>query len=311
MTYLFKSIYLFTLILLGFDNRLQGQDIDAIKQFITLDSITVIASQQELDIDSFITYIVTDQSFYSAFKNLRSASYDFSNWVEFFPKKKHPAATYNSRARQTYTAPCRQMIESDKVVKGDFYEKTGDYHYYTAKLYDRLFFTHGLSCVDTVSSLNEDKPKGMERHVAELKKLMFSPGVDVRVPLLGSKTTIFEKDMMQYYDYSIAFEEINQQACYRFTIDLKPEYRDKKESKTVIKKLQTWFDQSTHQIVKRKYRIIGKTIAYSFDVMMDIDVISVGRKYFPSMIQYDGNWKIIGRPRENAKFVTLFSNISY
>lgn len=87
MTYLFKSIYLFTLILLGFDNRLQGQDIDAIKQFITLDSITVIASQQELDIDSFITYIVTDQSFYSAFKNLRSASYDFSNWAEFFPKK--------------------------------------------------------------------------------------------------------------------------------------------------------------------------------------------------------------------------------
>jgi hypothetical protein len=46
MTYLFKSIYLFTLILLGFDSRLEGQDIDAIKQFITLDSITVIASQQ-------------------------------------------------------------------------------------------------------------------------------------------------------------------------------------------------------------------------------------------------------------------------
>ncbi len=304
-----KKYFLKTLLLYFCNNHtsLLGQDAEAIYQVITMDSMTIQASQDDLDVKKFIDWMIKDQSFYTAFKNLRSAGYTFKNKILILDKKQKLSASYTSLGHQHYTHPCRTMGESEKVISGDFFDRHGDYQYYTSKLYDRLFFTHGTVCVDSTSNASSELSR-MEKNVQELKKLMFSPGSKADIPLLGNKTAIFEKQMQPYYDYRIMADSANGRSCFLFEIEVKPMYQEDKEHKTVVKKLQTWFDQDHRQIVKRVYHLVGQTLAYSFDVTMRVDVSSVGDQFFPSIIQYDGSWKVLGKRRENAKFTVEFYN---
>ena len=222
-------------------------------------------------------------------------------------KNQRTSASYSSTAYQKYDQSCRTMIEINKVITGDFMDHKGEYEYYTAKLFDRLFFTHGRICSDTMPR-TATLPSRIEKQVSELKKLMFAPGTDARVPLLGDKTDIFSEEMRPYYDYRIKADLLNGQSCYLFEVEVKPSFQHEKTNKTVIKKLQTWFDEGNRQILQRTYHLAAKTIAYSFDVTMHVQVILVKDQYVPSLIEYDGVWKVIGKKRENAKFTVTFSD---
>ncbi len=304
-----KFITLFLLVQLQFYNvmTLFGQDPDAIYQVIELDSLTIQASREDLDVKSYIDWMIQDESFYTAFKNLRYRSYSFQNNIHILDKNQRTIARYASTAYQKYDQSCRTMTEMNKVITGDFMDRKGEYEYYTAKLFDRLFFTHGHVCSDTMPS-TAAVPSRMEKQVSELKKLMFAPGTDARVPLLGDKTAIFSEDMRPYYDYRIKADLLNGQSCYLFEVEVKPNFQDEKTHKTVIKKLQTWFDEDNRQILQRTYHLTGKTIAYSFDVTMHVQVTLVKDQYVPTFIEYNGAWKVIGKKREIAKFTVTFSD---
>lgn len=284
-----------------------AQDTNTIYRYFQLDSIVIEASKNDLDVPAFIDYMIHDKSFYKAFRNLRSANYQFTNQIELFNRKNDVAASYNSEAVQFFEAPCRSMTEKNKKVTGNFLNKKGEYNYYTAKLYDRLFFTHGKVCIQD-SSLETNNASKMENYVSELKKLMFDPGSDTHIPLMGNKTNIFDPQMSKYYTYQLKSVELAGHRTYLFDIAVKPEYQSRKENKTVIKRLLTWFDLGNKQILKRQYELEGNTIAYSFHVNMDVDITFDGHRYYPKEINYDGEWKIIGRKKENAKFKVLIQN---
>lgn len=273
---------------------------DEIYRYFQLDSVVIEASKSDLDINNFIQYMIDDKSFYKAFKNLRTANYLFQNDVSLY-KQDQEVASYSSKAKQIYTTPCRSMIEWDRKTTGDIHDKRGEYQYFTMKLYDRLFFTHGLFC-DTIHHSIAQPNSKMERYITELKILMFDPGSETHIPLMGSKTNIFDTEMVKYYDYSLTSTTLQGLDCFLFRIEVKKEYDQHKEGKTVIKKILTWFDKGNKQIVKREYDLRAKTLAYSFDVHMDVDIAFKNNVYYPTQINYNGSWKVIGRKRENAKF---------
>lgn len=289
---------------------LSAQDNEPIYQVIQLDSVVITASRNGFDVDDFIDMVVRDSSFYEAFRNLRTADYHFQNLINIYDNKGRIKSSYKSMAHQVFNTPCRHMEETNKVIEGNFFDKHGEYEYYTAKLYDRMFFTHGTVCKSENNSEDPGagKPKGMEKHVSELKKLIFHPGQKASVPLIGNKTAIFEKDMLPYYNYTIQHDTLRHQQSYVFTVSTKPEYQDQQTGKTVIKNLQTWFSMENFQILKRQYTLEAKTLVYQFQVAMDIDVVRVNDKYYPSYISYDGTWKVAGKKREHAKFNIHFSN---
>ena len=187
--------------------------IDDFQIVVDLDVYEVTANRAAFDVADFVDLVRTDKSFYKAFQNIRFLSYDSSNSITFFNKKNLEKAAYKNTIRQTSDGKCRTMQVNSEQVTGNFYKKKNQYRYYTAKMLDRLFFTHGEQCSDPTEALHAATTDSkMEQYVAELKKLIFSPGEIVDVPFLGKKLAIFEPEMRRFYDF-----EIQSKSCLLYT----------------------------------------------------------------------------------------------
>ena len=271
---------------------------------IELDSLVVSATRSGFNVEDFVEMVRTDESFHEAFHNIRTLSYSSINDIKMYDRKQREKATYYSTIQQTSDGNCRTMETFNETVSGNFFKRKRKIRYYTAKMHDRLFLTHGKVCES--DRKESDNPKNMEKHVDELKKLIFSPGEKADVPMIGKKTAIFDEKMIQHYDMSITSKKYHSGIdCYVFTAKVKPEVR---EGKTVIKFLETFFDKSTFQVIARNYHLKYSGSLFDFDVKMDIQLTKLGDKYLPQLIQYDGNWDIPAKKRETSKFSIQFSN---
>ncbi len=287
-------------------NDQSSLDIAAI---VFMDSLVVSAARQGFDVEDFIQLVVEDESFYRAFKNLRFLSYSSDSEIFLFDKKGKKDATYSSEIVQEYDGECRSMKVLKEEASDKFFKKKKAYRYYTAKLYDRLFYTHGRVCEkkDYHLNTNEKQLKGMEKHINQLKRLIFQPGKEVNVPVIGKKTALFDQKLSKYYNYSITSKTYKGGTdCYVFSAIVRPEFVTKKEGKTVIKHLETYFDKNNFQVVARDYQLEYSSAAFDFDVTMDIKLTKIGGKYVPEYIKYDGFWNVPLKKPEIAQFTVNF-----
>ncbi len=282
-------------------------------RFVYLDSIVISAKRNGFDVNDFIKMVMEDNSFYKAFKNLRFSEYDFENNLEFFSKKDDLKAKFKSISHQYYKNNCRWMNEKKIIVNKGIYKKNKQYKYYTSRLYDRLFYTHGILCNQDTShllNLNNKHARGMEKYVLELKKLIFSPGRKTNIPFIGRKMEIFSKKMRKYYNFSITSTYYQDSIpCYVFTASLKPNLTLSQADETVLKYLKTLFSRKNLQIIRREYHLKYKTIAYDFNVKMAIKLQKINEKYYPQNIKYDGTWHVLFKKRETCKFSTKIYNL--
>lgn len=315
--------FLITITFMLFSIVLIGQEIDSNKSnkfdtvdyefsgLVYLDSVVVLASRNGFNVKDFIEMVQKDNSFYKAFKNLHFAEYDFNNHIYFYNKKGEIRSELKSSSHQCYRNNCRWMNTIKEDINYKIYKKNNKHKYYTAKLYDRLFFTNGKICdEDTSRALKMQKENGskMEKYVLELKKLIFSPGKKVDIPLIGSKMEIFSPKMRKFYNFSINHVMYkNKIPCYVFSAKIKPEYIN--SGKTVINYINTYFEKDNFQIISRNYHLKYNTIAYDFDVKMDIKLKRIKEKYYPVDIRYDGTWDVLFKKRETCKFSTKVFNI--
>jgi len=255
---------------------------------IELDSLVVSATRSGFNVEDFVEMVRKDESFHEAFHNIRTLSYSSVNEIKMYDRKQREKATYYSTIQQISDGNCRTMETFNETVSGNFFKRKRKIRYYTAKMHDRLFLTHGKICES--DRKQNDNPKGIEKNVDELKKLIFSPGEKADVPMIMSITS-------KKYNSGID--------CYVFTAKVKPEVR---EGKTVIKFLETFFDKSTFQVIARNYHLRYSGSLFDFDVKMDIQLTKLGNKYLPELIQYDGNWDIPAKKRETSKFSIQFSD---
>jgi len=275
---------------------------------IELDSFVVTASKKGFDVEDFIEMVQTDESFYTAFQNIRSLSYHSDNDLKMFSKKGNVKASYLGTIHQTSDGKCRTMESLNPVIEGKYYKRK-KIRYYTAKMHDRLFFTHGEVCgMDKIEDQNIQMDtkdlKGIDKHINELKKLIFYPGQKADIPFIGKKTAIFEKDMAKYYDFSITSKTYATGIdCYVFTAQVKP---DSKKNKTVVKYIETFFDKSSFQVIARNYHLQHYGAAFDFDVKMDIKLTKIEDKYVPEFIAYDGMWDVPAKKPEISKFTISF-----
>ena len=299
-------------ILLSCNTQMDGQSdttIANIGGLIDLDSITVTASRADFNVKDFIEMVIEDESFYTAFRNIRFLSYDSENEVKMFDKKGREKASFKNKIQQNSIENCRTMNVLEEEVTGDYFKRKKKHRYYTGKLHDRLFLTHGKICESRKIGPEKPPASKMEKHIRSLKKLIFNPGKKVDVPFIGGKTAIFSEKMAPYYDYSIASKIYGDSIdCYVFKAIVKPEFRIRKKDKTVIKDLETYFDKSTFQVIARHYQLAYAGTAFDFDVTMDIELDQVLGQYIPIKIHYDGWWDVPARKPEISKFSILFAN---
>lgn len=286
----------------------QQKDIAA---YVTLDSVVVAAQKNGFDVEEFIRLVQHDRSFYAAFRRLRFTNYRAENEMTFFDKKNQQLAAYQSLTTQAIDVNCRSMKILSEKTQGNFYDKKKDYRYYTAKLYDRVFFTHGRVCANTQESkdslgLNEDT-HGLEKYYQELKRLIFLPGEKAEIPIIGGRTEIFSPKLRPFYDYQITIKPFgdNGPECYVFVVKVKTEYLQRKENRTIIKYMETYFERKTLQVMGRKYEMDYQGALFSFDVTMNISLMKLAGKYLPQKVNYQGRWDVPFRKEERGKFSCL------
>lgn len=275
------------------------------KKTITLTEVVI---GNKLNISAFIDRVKSDTSFYKAFLNLRILNYSSINDIRMLDKKGNSQASLFGKTKQVRDINCRRMEVMEEQSSGDFYTDDHQYNYYTAQMYASLFFTTGMVCgednIVAGSNFSTAGKSGLEKHKEQLKMLFFNPGKKIKgLPFIADKTSIYDDDMADVYDMSVDMEEYNKTSCYVFKQKVKPG----KENNVVIDEIITWFNDKTFEVVARNYVLSYDAGVYDFKVQMEVQLTHAGNFLVPSLIRYNGNWKVIFKKRERGVFTaTLF-----
>jgi hypothetical protein len=303
-------IFLVSFLLLRQVTAAQTRDtVDAGGATVTLSEVVV---RSGMDVNGFIERVRRDTTFYKAFRNLRVLSYTSINDIRMFDRKGAPEASLRSRTQQTAWSGCRVTNTMELSHLGPFFDRHGDPRYYTAKLYDALFHAHDTLCGQH-NMVRDHGPKlrgtsGMERHKEQLKMLFFNPGADIPgIPLMGDKTRIFDADNRRLYQFDIDISERKGIPCYVFTISARKDLGVLDRSRIVIDEMETWFDYRSFEVLQRSYAMRYDAGVYRFDVRMYVELGHAGKFLVPTLVRYDGSWKVAFQSAEKGLFTaTLF-----
>ena len=299
---------LFIIFFISFANAQKAGDttLDVGKKIITLSNFVI---NNKLNVPAFIEKVKNDSSFYKAFKNLHIINFTAINDIRMNNKKGMLDASLYSLTKQTITNGCRTMKVLEEKSTGDMYNDSKEFNYYTANMYASLFFTKGTICgenniVNGVAFSTEGK-SGMEKHKEQLKMLFFNPGRRINgLPFMSNKTAIYDDELADSYDMNIDYERYNNTDCYVFRQKVKA---DKKGS-VVVDEMNTWFNDSTFEVVARNYNLSYNAGVYDFKVGMEIKMTTVKNLTVPSVIRYNGNWKALFKKRERGIFTATLSD---
>lgn len=284
-------------------------DVEAVRRMINLSEVVV---RSDLNVPKFLQRIKNDTTFYKAFKNLRILGFTSLNDIRMMDKKGGLTASLQSKTRQNRVDNCRTMDVLEERATGDIYDRKREWNYYTAELYAGLFFTNGKVCgetnIVTGARRNVKNKGGIEKHKEQLKMLFFNPGKKIPgIPFIGDKLDVFDKDVAQYYDYTIDMDDWNGQTCYVFSIKAKPDLSGGDKDHIVFDNITTWFHSKTMEIVYRNYDLSYDAAVYDFDVHMEVEMTKFNGLLVPHLIRYKGNWDVAFKKRERGVFTaTLF-----
>ncbi|MBW8684034.1 hypothetical protein [Chitinophaga rhizophila] len=306
-----RKLWIYTVSLLCFQQSF-AQDTAIYKGMtVNLDEVIVEAKRIGFDVNSFIKRVEDDTTFYRAFKNLHLLGYTADNDIRIYNKSNAVQASLKSETQQSMQGRCRSMKVLDQQVTGDFFDKKGDYNYYTAELYGNLFFTKGTVCADATGEEPESAKGSMARHKAQLKKLIFNPGKPVRgVPIVGGKVAIFDPEVMRLYNFAISSQDYLGVTCYVFSAKARPDLNSIDRGDVVVNELITYFNKDNFEIVGRKYSLSYKTMMFDFDVKMDVQMTKQQGLLIPALVTYDGTWDVPFKKRETAKFIAKFHSFT-
>jgi hypothetical protein len=282
--------------------QVKAQRYDTVSVFNIPIQISEVVISSAWNTAAFIQRVKEDTSFYKAFRSMHLQGYVSENIIKVVDSKGALKASYFCRSRQYRRQACRLMKQLQVQHSGDFFDRKGKYNYYTAQLYDYLFFTHDSVCGenDIVAGMLKEHGTGkMEKSKYELKQLIFNPGCKVDgVPLMGEKACIFNEKELHKYTFKIYAEKLDSIDCIVLSIKPKQEYA----KEVVYNELLTWFRKSDKSIVARNYSLSFNTLIYDFDVKMKVRLAEMHGKLLPVFISYNGNWHVLGKKREFVQF---------
>jgi hypothetical protein len=306
-TLLFFSFYFATLGLMA----QQKDTVEADGRIVTLSEVMV---RSGTNVSGFIDRVKADTTFYKAFRNLRILNYTSLNDIRMMDKRGKLKASLYCRTRQDAWQGCRITNTLEEKHSGDFYDKKSHYNYYTAELYDGLFFSFDTVCGQhnrvSDAQLSIKGKSGIEKNKEQLKMLFFNPGADIRgIPLMGDRVQIFDPEHAKLYDFDIDIRDREGVQCYVFSIKTKSDLNSFEKSKIVIDEMVTWFDYKNFEVLARNYSMSYNAGVYNFDVTMEVEMTHAGRLLVPSVIRYNGNWDVAFKKKEIGVFTATFFDV--
>ncbi|RKD20328.1 hypothetical protein BCY91_01540 [Pelobium manganitolerans] len=281
---------------------------DTVLTFKLEQDAVVKVGKAGLDVEDFIHQIVTDTSFYEAFRLMKKYHFTAENQIYTYNKKNKITGSIKRKLQHSPAGQHLKILEERS--SGNLRKKNGDYQLKTLDLFDHLFmgaYQSGYSPNTNTGAKPESKNDGYKE---KLKTLIFSPGRPVKgIPLISGKTEIFTPNMRQYYDYAFAKGMyLDSIPVYRFKVTVKPDLGSWTEDGIMIKELTTIFDQRNFQILGRYIDMKLNNLAFDFDVQMNIEMSYFNEELLPTKVSYQGNWNVPFKKEERASFLVLHKN---
>jgi hypothetical protein len=286
--------------------------VEAEGRTVTLSEVVV---RSGTDVSGFIRRVRADTTFYKAFRNLRVLSYRSLNDIRMYDRRDRITASLRSRTWQRAWSGCRVTQTLEQQATGDFFDRRGGYNYYTARLYDALFFSFDTVCGQhnrvAEARLSLAGKTGLEKRKEQLKMLFFDPGGDIPgIPLMGDRARLFDPAQARLYDFDIDIRERRGRPCYVFTIRRKAGLGPFERDRAVFDAMITWFDYATFEVVQRSYSMRHDAGVYGFDVRMEVEMGRSGAWLYPAVIRYDGEWGVALKGREKGVFTATLYDVA-
>ncbi|MHA4893448.1 hypothetical protein ACXZ1K_01750 [Pedobacter sp. PWIIR3] len=299
------------LLVFGMGISVYGQAIDRFNpdtiKTIQLDS-TVKISAQRFGIETFINAIITDETFYQAFRNMKKYTFTAENRIYTYDKDNKVEGKIYRKIRHNNDGPYK-MEYLAKEESGKLYKKNGKFQLYTVEMFDYIFMNPQNSDLVTEGPMTTGaKGKGAnEGYKDKLKTLIFTPGRPIKgLPFIGDKTQIFTANMRQYYDYSYdSGMYLDSIPVYRFKVAVKQDISSGTKDGLMIKTLTTIFDKRNFAILGRYVDMKYGNLLFDFDVQMNIEMSYFGGEKLPTKITYQGNWDYPFKKEERASFLIV------
>lgn len=304
-----KKIFALTLMLTVY-LQVTAQEIkrfnpDTIKT-IQLDS-TVNITAQKFTVETFINAILSDNSFYQAFRNMKKYTFVAENRIYTYDKKNKVDGRIYRKIKHNNDGPYK-MEYLAKQDTGKVYKKNGKYQLYTVEMFDYIFMNAYNSDLVGEGPMTSGKGGGEnESYKDKLKTLIFTPGRPIKgLPFIGNKTQIFTANMRQYYDYQYhSGTYMDSIPVYRFKVSVKKDLSNGTKDGLMIKELTTIFDKRNFEILGRYVDMKYSNMLFDFDVQMNIETSYFGEEKLPTKITYQGNWDYPLKKEERASFLIV------
>lgn len=272
---------------------------------IMLDSVVNIKAQR-LSVETFIQAVISDTTFYAAFRRMKDYSFMAENRIFTYDKKNKVNGRIYRKIRHNRSGPARMeyLVNQDS---GKVFKKNGKYQLYTLEMFDYIFM-NAYKTGFTANGAADDGSGGTNAgYKQKLKTLIFNPGRPVKgIPFIGSKTEIFTANMRQYYDYGFqSGTYLDTIPVYRFRVSVKNDLSSWTKDGLMIKELVTIFDKRDFAILGRYVDMKYSNMLFDFDVQMNIEMSYCGEEKLPSKITYQGNWNVPLKKEERASFLIL------
>jgi hypothetical protein len=282
---------------------------DTLRLQVTLDEVVISAQAQGFDVNAFIRQVQEDTTFHKAFLNTRYHQNRVRSGLRVHNKGEKETASLQRSARLLRLGPQAVMELDSSVERGKLRDRKGEHRYLTVEMYDEVFFPRGVfQANNTVAArrLEVDRGSRFEKYKSELKKFMFDPGTEIAsVPFIGHKLALFSPEMARFYDFRVWSDEKGGRPCWVFSADARPEFRD---GRTVIKTMDTWFDQGSGVVLAREYRIANSSVFLDFDITIRVQNTVVDGEPVPVRVDYDGDWDIPFKSREIVRFWLVYDD---
>ena len=306
MRKLILSGFILLTALSGYGQAIDRFNPDTIKT-IDLDS-TVKITAQKFGIETFINAIITDETFYQAFRNMKKYTFIAENRIYTYDKKDKVEGKIYRKIKHNNDGPYK-MEYLAKEDAGKLYKKNGKFQLYTVEMFDYIFMNPYNSDLLTEGPMTTGaKGKGAnESYKDKLKTLIFTPGRPIKgLPFIGDKTQIFTANMRQYYDYTYdSGTYLDSIPVYRFKVAIKKDITGSTRDGLMIKTLTTIFDKRNFTILGRYVDMKYSNMLFDFDVQMNIEMSYFGGEKLPTKITYQGNWDYPFKKEERASFLIV------
>lgn len=275
---------------------------------VTLTEAVVRATGKSRPYEGIMRQVMADTTFHQAFLNTKYHPHRLTSLLRVRNKDEKETASLYRRGRLVRNGAMAELVLDSVVEIGKLRHRDSSFRYLTAEMYDDGFFTKGpyrASNRIARHDQNIDRSSKFNKYKSELKKFMFNPGQEIgSVPFIGDKMALFDSTMVPFYHYTLDIGFRNGRSCWLFTAAARDTVEGKRadEDDTVIKRMATWFDQETMQVLAREYRIAHDAMFLEFDITIKVENTWMQETLMPVTVHYDGVWDIPFKSREIVRF---------